>query len=190
MDEIEAMKAIAEKLEKLSDDERGRVLSWANSKYGIGLPSPAVTNFVGAMKESAAPTPTAQSPSIGKPSAKPKSSKKAKSIISMDKTLNLTPPGKKSAVDFATEKVPSSVTQKCVVAIYYLRETLAQPAISVSSVYTFFKTLGWPVPSDLKNTLQQAGTKGWLDTKDGEDIKLTSMGENLVEHSLPPKPKA
>jgi hypothetical protein len=62
--------------------------------------------------------------------------------------------------------------------------------VTVSAVYTFFKTLNWPLPADLKNALQQAGSAGWLDTADAENIKLTSTGENLVEHSLPPSKKS
>lgn len=112
---------------------------------------------------------------------------KAKSIIALDKGLNLSPSGKKSASDFAAEKAPANSMQKCVVAVYYLRDILETEKISVSMVYTVFKTLGWVVPADLKNTLQKAGSEGWLDTSDGEDIRLTSMGENLIEHSLPPK---
>jgi hypothetical protein len=108
----------------------------------------------------------------------------------MDKSLNLTPSGKPSATDFATEKTPSNNYQKAVVAVYYLRETIGLSAVTVPGVFTFFKAVGWPAPTDLRNTLQKAGSEGWLDTADGDDIKLTSMGENLVEHSLPAKPKA
>jgi hypothetical protein len=189
MDEIETMKAIAEKLEKLSGEERGRVLNWAASKYGlpIGPASPPVPAAAPASHSHAAASPKASPPSTNGP--KSKTSKKAKSIIAMDKSLNLSPSGKVSAADFASGKAPQNVMQKCVVAVYYLRDTIEMESVTVSAVYTFFKTLGWPIPSDLRNTLQQAGTKGWLDTKDGEDIKLTSMGENLVEQSLPPKPK-
>jgi hypothetical protein len=105
----------------------------------------------------------------------------------MDKSLNLSPGGKPSAAQFAAEKKPSNVKQKCVVAVYYLRETLGLDKVTASAVHTFFKTLNWPLPADLKNALQQAGSAGWLDTADAADIKLTSMGENLVEHKLPPK---
>jgi hypothetical protein len=122
-----------------------------------------------------------------KPASKPKSAKKGKSVMALDKSLNLSPSGKQSAADFANEKAPANVKQKCVVAVYYLREVVELSPITASSVYTFFKELSWPVPSDLKNTLQQAGTEGWLDTADSEDIKLTHGGENLVEHKLPPK---
>jgi hypothetical protein len=57
-------------------------------------------------------------------------------------------------------------------------------AVTVGHVYTFFKELNWPTPSDLVNTLQQAGTEGWLDTADAEDLKVTTRGENLIDHQL------
>jgi hypothetical protein len=181
MDELDALKAISERLEKLSADERIRVLAWLNAKYVPGATTSApLTHSTGAVSES-------KLPPKGRSNQKTAKKPKAKSIIAMDKTLNLSPSGKKSAAQFASEKSPSNVLQKCVVAVYYLRETLELGKINVSAVYTAFKTLGWAIPSDLRNTLQQAGSKGWLDTADAEDIKVTSMGENLVEHSLPSK---
>ena len=181
MDEIEAMKAISEKLDKLSGEERSRVVNWTVAKYGVCLATPP--------SPSMPPQPPANTskPTSAKATSKPKSTKKAKSIISLDKGLNLSPSGKKTADDFANEKAPGSGMQKGVVAVYYLRDFVGLEKITVSAVYTFFKTVGWPVPADLRNTLQQAGSQGWLDTSDGDNIKLTSMGENLVEHSLPSK---
>jgi len=79
--------------------------------------------------------------------------------------------------------------QKCVVAVYYLRDKIGMEKVTVQAVFTYFKHLQWPIPTDLKNTLQQAGSEGWLDTANSEDIKLTAMGENLVEHALPAKAK-
>lgn len=186
MDEIDAMKAISDNLEKLSGEERARVIAWALAKYGA-------EGFHGGFQQP--PTNRHQSAPVEKPAAKseasrPKNSKasrKVKSIISMDKTLNLSPSGKLSASQFAAEKAPSNVMHKAVVAVYYLRETIGLQKITVSAVYTFFKSLSWPLPADLRNALQKAGSEGWLDTFDGEDIKLTSMGENLIEHELPAK---
>jgi hypothetical protein len=180
MDEIEAMKAIADKLEKLSDEERSRVMAWAVAKY--------TTNQAVLPPNQSHKNPPA-SPKPSKSSVKPKGGKKAKSVISMDKSLNLNPSGKASATKFASEKAPANVKQKCVVAVYYLRDVTGLEKVTVSAVYTFFKTLNWPLPADLKNALQQAGSAGWLDTADAENIRLTSTGENLVEHSLPPSKK-
>lgn len=186
MSEVKAIEAIDTALGALDAAERARVLDWAQKKFGEPIiptvahhpiPPPAQPAVQGA-------------PAASAPKAKPKvATKKSKTILSMDKSLNLNPPGKTSATQFATDKSPSNVMQKCVVAAYYLREVLEVEKVNAPGVLTFFKNLSWPVPADLKNTLQQAGTAGWLDTSDSEDIKITSSGENLVEHELPGKAK-
>lgn len=190
MSEVDAIKAISDAFEKLDAEAQARVLNWAQSKYGgtapaAARPAPHV--------HADAPQKELSSPSRPKAKAakqpKAKAAKKGKTVISMDKSLNLLPKGKETAVQFAAAKSPSNVMQKCVVATYYLRDVIELEKVTVQAVLTFFKTVQWPVPADLKNTLQQAGTAGWLDTANSEDIKLTSAGENLVEHSLPAKPK-
>ncbi|HVT95302.1 MAG TPA: hypothetical protein VHD76_20795 [Bryobacteraceae bacterium] len=179
MSEIKAIEAVDNALSGLDAEARGRVLTWARQKYGD-------SGQVTTAQHSVAP---AQNPAANGASAKPKS-KKTKTIIAMDKSLNLNPSGKESAVKFATDKSPTTVLLKCVVAVYYLRETIGMAKVTTEAVFTFFKHVNWPVPADLRNTLQQAGTSGWLDTADMQDIKLTSSGENVVEHQLPAKAKA
>lgn len=179
MSEIDAIKSISDILEELQPEERLRVLVWAQSRYGgahINI-SPASARIGGAQQARNTSSPKA------------KIAKKAKTIISMDKSLNLSPQGKQTAVDFAAAKAPSNAKEKCVVAIYYLRETIGLTQVSAQAVFTFFKTVHWAVPANLRNMLQQAGSAGWLDTADSDDIKLTSLGENLIEHDLPYKTK-
>lgn len=188
MSEVKAIEAIDNALGPLAPDERSRVLGWAQAKYGTPVqiaPIAPATPTPPSVAQPAAP----ESPPKAKSGSNGKSSKKSKTIISMDKSLNLTPSGKQSAVQFGGEKAPTNVIQKCVVAVYYLRDILEVDKVTLESVFTFFKTLSWPVPADLKNTLQQAGTHGFLDTADSQHIKLTSAGENLVEHELPAKAK-
>lgn len=182
MDEIEAIKAVADVLAKLPEEERGRVLAWANAKFGGMTSAPALNNPVASAEAKVVN-------STVKHKAKLKSAKKPKTVIAMDKSLNLAPSGKISALDFASDKAPTNVMQKCVVAVYYLRHTIELSEVTVSGVLTFFKTLSWPVPANLRNALAKSGTEGWLDTSSLEDIKLTSMGENLIEHTLPQKSK-
>jgi uncharacterized protein YdeI (YjbR/CyaY-like superfamily) len=183
MNEVDAIKAISDAFEKLDAKEQARVLNWAQSKYGSTTPAAAPPV---SQPQTNAPQ-KATNPALP---AQPKALKKGKTVISMDKSLNLSPKGKDSAVQFANAKSPSNVMQKCVVAIYYLRDVIEMEKVTAQAVFTFFKTVQWPVPADLKNTLQQAGTAGWLDTANSEDIKLTSAGENLIEHTLPTKTKA
>jgi hypothetical protein len=181
MSEVKAIETLDKTLGTLDPDERARVLGWAQQKYGTlkGGPGPALSH----VHPATAPAPAA--------TARAKGSKKpAKTVLSMDKSLNLSPSGKESAAQFGEKKSPSNVKEKCVVAVYYLRDVIGMEKVSVQAVFTYFKHLKWPVPADLKNTLQQAGSDGWLDTASAEDIKLTSLGENLVEHDLPAKTKA
>jgi hypothetical protein len=185
MSEVKAIEAVDTALAALDPDERARVLGWAQLKYG----APAQFSTAKHEPTPAQPMPPA-SPNTQINTPKAKGSKKAKTIISMDKNLNLSPSGKVSAVQFATEKLPTNALQKCVVAVFYLRDTIELEKVSAQAVFTFFKHLSWPVPADLRNTLAQAGTTGWLDTANSNNIKLTSLGENLVEHDLPTKTKA
>lgn len=187
MSEVKAIEAVDNALGALDAEERARVLGWAQLKYG------APAQIIPTAHQPAPAKPVAESTPLrsgGTSTAKAKTSKKSKTVISMDKNLNLSPSGKASAVQFATEKAPTSVMQKCVVAVYYLRDVIGMEKVTAQAVFTFFKHLNWPLPADLKNTLQQAGTAGWLDTADSQDIELTSLGENLVEHDLPSKGKA
>ena len=163
----------AELVKEIYADFKHRLLS--SSKTESDKKSAQNTNASKEPKKPAAPTPAAKSN---------KASNKSKSIISMDKTLNLKPTGAASAQDFANEKSPTNVKHKCVVAVYYLRDIIKIKKVTLEAVYTYFKTVSWPIPTDLRNTLQQAGTDGHLDTADNQDIKITSIGENLVEYEL------
>jgi hypothetical protein len=177
MNEIETIKLISDAFETLQAEERVRVLGWAQAKYGGSRVSPLP------------PQGDVQSRPNNSRDALPKAraSKKAKTIMSMDKSLDLSPKGKQTASEFAKAKSPSNAKEKCVVAVYYLKEIIELKQISARGVFTYFKTVQWVVPADLKNMLQQAGSEGWLDTSDSEDIKLTSLGDNLIGHDLPRK---
>ena len=104
----------------------------------------------------------------------------------MVRDLNLKPKGKKTLDEFVESKKPSSYYEKSTVATYYLKHELSLSAISANHIFTCFKHMKWRVPADLFNTLAYTASQyGWLDTSNGEDIKVTTMGENLVEHDLP-----
>lgn len=185
MSEIDAMKALVDAFEPLDGPARERVLVWAHSKYSVDqTPGPTASTT-----QAGTASPSKRNKPTKKKAGSTNSGKKAKISLSMDKHLNLVPSEGPSAMDFQSEKSPSSLPQKCVVAAYYLREYSNASEVSATGVYTFFKSVGWKQPTDLKNTLQQAGTKGWLDTANADNILITSTGENLVEHDLPTKGK-
>jgi hypothetical protein len=185
--ETDAIKALDDALGGLDDPAaRDRVLRWAWEKYSTKpFPQPEddeLQNNSDATK--AKKKATAKTPASSKVA-------KTKTSLSIVKDLNLKPKGRKSFDDFVSEKKPKSNQQKCTLSVYYLRHELELPKVSSPHVFTCFKHMKWRVPADLANTLQYTASKdGWLDTKKMDDIKVTTIGENVVEHDLPPgKPK-
>lgn len=179
--EIDAIKAINEAMLRLTSEEQARVLSWAYAKFSPSGPILQHGKFAEAIGKAVTGEEN------GKTSGSRGKTKKGKFTPKMIKDLDLHPAGKPSAVNFAQEKKPNNAMQKSVVAVYYIKEILEVGRVSIEHVYTYFKAVGWPVPADVANTLRKAGTEGWLDTADGQDILITTTGDNLIEHQLPAK---
>ncbi|TPM91621.1 hypothetical protein [Mesorhizobium sp. B2-1-3A] len=177
--EIDAIKAVNEALVRLQPEEQVRVLSWAYSKYAATGAIFQPGNFPDSFGKGASPEGNLKGQS-GK-----RKTKRSKSTPKLLKDIDLHPKGKPSAADFANEKQPTNTMLKSVVAVYYFRDILGVEKVSTDHVYTYFKAVGWPVPADVPNTLQRAGTEGWLDTADSQAILITTTGENLIEHQLP-----
>jgi hypothetical protein len=115
------------------------------------------------------------------------SSKRRSGSPSIVRDLSMHPKGKKSFADFAAEKRPKSHSEKQTVAVAWLRsEGGMDSGITVDHVNTCYVDAKWPRPAMFENALQTtASRKGWLDTSDMNDIKLTIPGEDEVEHKLP-----
>jgi hypothetical protein len=175
LSEIDAMKAIEDALKGFDDEAtKKRILNWAWAKFlpAVQQPNQEESKQILKIKKN----------KKGKPTAKT-----SPSII---KELNLKPKGKKSFVDFANEKQPSLHPEQCAVAVYYLQHELEIPKIGVNHVFTCYKAIGWRLPADFINKLQWiASQKGWIDTSNMEEIKITTHGTNLVEQDLPKKGK-
>ncbi|MCR2814204.1 hypothetical protein [Microbacterium sp. zg.Y1084] len=113
-----------------------------------------------------------------------------KQTLTFAKSLNFYSTGGElglSLKDFTDAHPASNAVHKAVSVVYWLSKELDVSPISVDHVYSAFKTLSWPIPSSLLNTLQKGGSENFLDTKKSTDIKLTTHGENLVEFQLVPK---
>jgi hypothetical protein len=136
------------------------------------------------LEEAATPSSEAEKPRT------PRKRNTKKPVFTQDKNLQLHPKDAPSFGDTAALKAPANVVQKCVVAVYWLREHGNVDTISATHVYTCFKAAGWQVPNDLVNTLSQAGTRGYLQVNSRDDVALTTIGENFVEHKLPAPVKA
>src|SRR6266496_2338661 len=99
--------------------------------------------------------------------------------------LNLRPKGKKSLKDFLAEKKPKTNEERFAVMIYYLEKTLQEKTIDRDHIYTCFKELGVKFPLQIDAVLRNAARrKGWINTTNSSDLRITTRGENFVEHDL------
>lgn len=174
MDEIEAIKIVRETLDDLEKPERERVITWLISRYeyaGVGN----------------VPKQKDVRPRRGASVSSKSGPKKHKQTLSLMKDINFRPDDEQAFSDFVDEKSPTNNKERCLVAAYYMKVVLGIESVSVNHVFSAYRDRGWKVPADLPNSLQQAGTQGWLDTASGDDIKITTSGENTILHDLPKK---
>jgi hypothetical protein len=107
------------------------------------------------------------------------------------KDLTLRPGGKTPFATFATEKKPRTHGEKEAVALYWLQhDGGVTEGVTAAHVNTCYQEAGWARPADLVADLYlTASRKGWIDTSDMENITLTTRGEDIVLHTLPPAAK-
>lgn len=105
------------------------------------------------------------------------------------KDLDLSAKGEKEALKSLYEKKsPSSAMQRNAVFVYYLEKVAKVSGVGVDHIYTCYKNVNEKVPGALRQSLLDTSfKKGWIDTKSMENITITTLGENLVEHDLPGK---
>ncbi|WGV23809.1 hypothetical protein [Halotia branconii] len=102
------------------------------------------------------------------------------------KDLNLRPEGEPSFRDFHSQKNPKTQEEAITVAVYYLKRVLELDKITPNHVFTCFKDVGLRTPKNMPQRIRETATrKGWVDTSERSNIKITNHGENLVDHDLP-----
>ncbi len=118
--------------------------------------------------------------------SKPKKSSYKPPTMAIVKDLDLRPEGEPSCREFYFQKNPTTQEQAIAVAVYYLKRVLELDKITPDHVFTCFKDIGRRTPKNLPQTIRDtAKNKGWVDTSERGNIKITNHGENLVEHDLP-----
>jgi len=96
---------------------------------------------------------------------------------------------KQSLKEFYSQKNPRSNYEHNAVFCYYLVKIREVKPIGVNHIYTCYKEINQRV-GDLIVSLSETSRKGWLDTSNMNDIKLSVRGENFVEYDLPKVKKA
>lgn len=98
--------------------------------------------------------------------------------------LDLLPKGKKGLKEFYTTLKASGNYEYYLIIIYYLERVLGISDIGADHIYTCFKHLNLKVPNIIKGLHDLKRRKGWVNTSNMADVKVTISGENHLEHEL------
>lgn len=108
------------------------------------------------------------------------------------KELNLQKSGSQPSLkDFISPFDAKSAFAWNLLFVYYMVKNERSRPITLDHVYTCYKAVGVKPPSAFYQSLiDTANKKGWLNTDNIEDISLSLIGENYVDHEFPKKEKA
>jgi hypothetical protein len=100
--------------------------------------------------------------------------------------LNLNPKGKKSLKDYISIYIIKNNFMSNLLFVYYLKSYCSEiGSITLDHIYTCYKNVSIKAPLNLyQSIIDTKNRKGWLDTTNMNDIKITTGGENAVEHEF------
>lgn len=192
--ELEAMYKCHEYLQDLDNDSRMRVFKYLLDRYGI------VSNYNEQVPinnhSKAIETIT---PEVIKQEEKTESkvvkianvTKKTKPSTnqnySLIASLNLVSKGSMSLKDYFNQFVTKNNFENNIVILNYLKNEMKEDNVGVNHVYTCYKNLGIKVPSIKQSLFDTRHRKGWIDTSNIEDLKITVAGENFMDHEIAKK---
>ncbi len=115
-----------------------------------------------------------------------KTSPRKTPTMSLVKDLDLRPEDKESLREFHSSKAPVGQKENIVIFVYYLTKILEIEGVTPNHIFTCFKDVRVRTPKDLPQAIRNTASKnGWVDSSDGENIKIANHGENFIEHDLP-----
>jgi len=105
--------------------------------------------------------------------------------INLVPNMEFRPAGQKTLKAFIEEKSPTNDVETVVATVYYMQHVMDLAKIGPPHVMTAFKEVGKAIPVDLKATIRHIKkTKVWLNFNDIDDIRMTTQGDNFVEHEM------
>jgi len=120
---------------------------------------------------------------VGAGKAKKKGSAKSTPTFMVD--LDFLPSGEESLDDFYKKFKVVSNQERNLIFIYYLQEVMKEPAITISHVFSCYKHLRLKIPSFPQTLTDTKHLKGWIETANFNELRVTRNGSNYLEHDKP-----
>ena len=195
--EMIVMQKCTEAFIELDSDARVRVLNYLISRFEINTPEQIVNQNINANTGGQSGVNSNSSSSSSKIKGKPKppnrqtQTTKSKSVpkagqkYSIVSDLDLYPKDKLTLKDFFSNHNAKKFFEKNLAYVYYLRNVLGVNPVTINHVYTCYKGTNQKIPGNLYQSLVDTrDRKGWLDTRDMNDIQVAVPGANHLEHEL------
>lgn len=128
--------------------------------------------------------PAVAGPSSAKPAARPRGP------LSIVKDLDLSGQGTELGLRaFYEARQPLTAMERNVVFVYYLQRIMQLKGVTLDHVYTCYRDVGVKPPAALKQSLADTSSRrGWLDTSNFANIRISARGTTFVEYDLPHTP--
>jgi hypothetical protein len=97
------------------------------------------------------------------------------------------PSNKESLKDFYQKYNAKSNLEKNLIFTYYLQNIAAVDNITVSHIFSCYRHMGFKVPLFPQTLIDTKIRKGWIDTSNSNNLKVTREGMNFLEHDMPKK---
>jgi len=193
--ELEAIVKCHELMKDLDDDSKLRVFKYLLDRYNLVPTNSAFESnntqqpTLASLEESEVieDAPKPKTTRTKKTSSKPKGTSSSTKSYSLITSLNLVSNGKESLKDFYTKYQVKNNMDRNIVILYYLRRVIGEENLGVNHIYTCYKHLSQKVPNIYQSLLDTKNRKGWVDTSNTDDLKVTVAGENYIEHEIATK---
>ena len=90
---------------------------------------------------------------------------------------------------FKDQKNPKSANEMAALVAYYFANLAPEPqrkaTVNSKDIETYFKIANFPLPREIRVTLQNARNAGYFDSVGDGEYRLNAVGHNLVVHNLP-----
>ena len=114
-------------------------------------------------------------------------SKKSKTI-SKDLTYltdyDFRPSGVEGIKEFYEKYKSISNMENNLIFAYYFQEKRKEKEISADLIYSAYRHIGLKIPSFPQSLIDTKARKGWIDTANMHDLKVTRAGINFMEHEI------
>lgn len=94
------------------------------------------------------------------------------------------PSGVEGIKEFYEKYKSTSNMENNLIFAYYFQEKRNEKEMSIDLIYSAYRHVGLKIPSFPQSLIDTKARKGWIDTSNMQEIKVTRAGINFIEHEI------